>query len=515
MAEEHRLRRITQHQESRLVTVDKPELAYRFAYARAAETREVNDIGQDYLTIHEGDTWLAFALCDGVSQSFFGNLAAQQLGDALIKWLSSAITLPSTAEEITDNLTDYLQCLTESATEVIQKHPLPSDIPEMFREVLEEKRVMGSQSTFACGRIDLPNTIFPNGRIILAWMGDSRLKMWHEGSNVPLNLGGVFDTDQRWSSSRGLLNGSPNIYLSALETEGQSISRIMSYSDGLAALDSRNEEPPNAFVQEMINRAGQTSTSDDISFIEIWLDAAPADIEAAMLPAPSFLDVGYRDGAIRASWKSVPKAIAYQVECNGDSYEKQTGRNWEYPIVVPGKYNLRVRAWDDVSPGVWSEIRAAVIPSLEESQPSVTDVLLPPASETLPVLPPKPHRKPKCAWIAIVAGLLLCGAVGLMVFPANGLLHHIVFPLTATANPTATLSPTPTLTHTTTPTLTMTPTVLPTETATPTATLSPTTTPTITPTVGTLISPSVAPEMLQSLSDTPSAPLTTTSHISP
>ena len=91
---------------------------------------------------------MAFALCDGVSQSFFGNLAAQQLGDALIGWLSEAIILLYTAEEIVSNLTDYLENLTESATEIIKKQPLPSDIPEMFREVLEDKRTLGSQSTF-------------------------------------------------------------------------------------------------------------------------------------------------------------------------------------------------------------------------------------------------------------------------------------------------------------------------------------------------------------------------------
>lgn len=515
MAEEQQLRKVPQYQESPLVTVTKLALAYRFAYARAAETREANDIGQDYLTIHESDTWLAFALCDGVSQSFFGNLAAQQLGDALIKWLSDVITLPYTAGEITNSLSDHLQCLTEPATEIIKKQPLPSDIPEMFREVLEDKRAKGSQSTFACGRIDLPSATFPGGHILLAWMGDSRLKVWREGSDVPLDLGGVFDTNQRWSTNRGLLNGSPNVYLSALETEGLSISRIMSYSDGLAALDSWNEEPSNAIVQEMIDHAGQASTSDDISFIEIWLGAAPADREATMLPAPSFLDVGYRDGDIRASWKTVPKAIAYQIECNGDVYEKQTGRNWEYPVVIPGKYSLRVRAWDNVSPGVWSEMRTAVVPGLEESQPPVTDVALPPVSEGASVPPQKPHWKQKYAWIPIVVGLLLCSIVGLTVLPENGILHHLVFPSTPTAAPTATLLPTPLLIHTATSVATIIPTVIPIETAMPTTTLLPTTTPTIAPTVDTLVSPLAIPEMPQSPLATPFAPLTTTSQITP
>src|SRR5204863_8715190 len=61
--------------------------SWRYAYARSSDTRRVSDPGQDYLTFCYDDSAFAFALCDGVSQSFFGDLAARFLGDALINWL--------------------------------------------------------------------------------------------------------------------------------------------------------------------------------------------------------------------------------------------------------------------------------------------------------------------------------------------------------------------------------------------------------------------------------------------
>src|ERR1041385_7373312 len=61
--------------------------SWRYAYARSADTRKVGDPGQDYLTFRYEEGVFAFALCDGVSQSFFGDLAARILGDALLTWL--------------------------------------------------------------------------------------------------------------------------------------------------------------------------------------------------------------------------------------------------------------------------------------------------------------------------------------------------------------------------------------------------------------------------------------------
>lgn len=91
MADSSRTLKVPQGWESWVQVVRGQALAYRFAYARSADTRASGDVGQDYLAVREGPQTLVFALCDGVSQSFYGDLAARYLGDALVAWLGERL----------------------------------------------------------------------------------------------------------------------------------------------------------------------------------------------------------------------------------------------------------------------------------------------------------------------------------------------------------------------------------------------------------------------------------------
>src|SRR5690349_24469105 len=59
-------------------------------YNRSIDSIQANTIGQDYVVFRYGPTDLTFAVCDGVGQSFMGDLAARLLGDALVDWLWDA-----------------------------------------------------------------------------------------------------------------------------------------------------------------------------------------------------------------------------------------------------------------------------------------------------------------------------------------------------------------------------------------------------------------------------------------
>jgi len=438
-------------------------LAYRFAYARSADTRASGDIGQDYLAVREGPQTFAFALCDGVSQSFYGDLAAHYLGDALVAWIKEHLPPAMAPETIRTALTTYLQGLTGPATEEVRRHPLPPDIPQMLRDVLEEKRALGSESTFVCGRIDLPGADFPAGRIVLAWMGDSRLRLWMEDDAHVASLGGVFETAQRWSSRRGLVGGALNVYVAPLQATGQRASRLMAYSDGLAALDTWKEDPSNHAVQDMIARAGEAATSDDIAFLEVWLGPVPAHIEAVPLPVPLLLEVALREGRIRAAWRPVPGAQRYQVEVRDGEVRTWdvTGADWESLEMPPGEYRLRVRAWRDEARGEWSEERQVSVPPL-----------------------PKPvERRPAVAlrrWrTSLRVGCVAAALIFIVLAALAGLtFHRLVFGPTPTSTPTVTV----TLVKTVIPTNTPTPTWTPTPTETPGVTESPTTMPAPQPT---------------------------------
>ena len=59
----------------------------RYAYARSRDCQDSNENGQDYLVWRAESYRAAFALCDGVGQSFFGGIGAQIIGEAIIDWL--------------------------------------------------------------------------------------------------------------------------------------------------------------------------------------------------------------------------------------------------------------------------------------------------------------------------------------------------------------------------------------------------------------------------------------------
>jgi len=486
MAESSRTRRVSQDRELPVQVVRGQALAYRFAYARSADSRAAGDAGQDYLAVREGARKFVFALCDGVSQSFYGDLAACYLGDALVAWLEEHLPATTAPETIRKALTAYLQDLTGPATEEVQHRPLPSSIPQMLREVLEEKRALGSESTFVCGCIDLPGAEFPAGRIVLAWMGDSRLRLWMGGDAHPISLGGVFETAQRWSSRRGLVGGTLNVYVTPLQAAGKRVSRLMTYSDGLAAVDTWKEDPSNHAVQSVIARAGEAATSDDVSFLEVWLGPVPAHIEAIPVPAPLLLDVRLRQGRIRAAWRPVPGAHHYQVEVRdrGVRTWDATGTDWESAEVPPGEYRLRVRAWRDEAPGEWSEERQVSVPPLAE-----------PRERPLPAAP-RQRRVPLRAGCMAAAVLVFVGlaVVAGLALTDNGSLLRLIFGPARTPAPTITVKPAKTAMPPNTPT----PTWTPTPTETPGVTESPTTMPAPEPTMlpTSMESPNPTPTLL-------------------
>ena len=54
-----------------------------YLFNRSSDSYINNVDGQDYFIFHDGEDKLCFVLCDGVGQSYCGQLAAKFLGDYL------------------------------------------------------------------------------------------------------------------------------------------------------------------------------------------------------------------------------------------------------------------------------------------------------------------------------------------------------------------------------------------------------------------------------------------------
>lgn len=364
---------VAQDRETPVQTGRTRAFSWRYAYARAADTRSAGDPGQDYITFRYDDTTFAFALCDGVSQSFFGELSARLLGDALLEWMWKDLPAGTDSNSIQAALASKLKALTGPAKELVKRHPIPKNLPKMLLDVLEQKRALGSESTFICGRIDLPGPDSPDGRTVMAWMGDSRLRIWGPNGERSDDLGGEFQTSQRWSTHRGAVESGPHIFINPIQHDGRvALKSFMAYSDGLSDLDG-TQPPSDGELNDMIARSASTSTSDDISLLEVQIEAATMDKKAALV-APSISSVYNDGGRLKVQWAPVPDASQYRIEVRNEtdqSHEWEAQEtSWTSPPLKPGRYAVRVRGYRGEEPGEWSRLTNLQIAPAAASSPS-------------------------------------------------------------------------------------------------------------------------------------------------
>jgi hypothetical protein len=162
--------------------------------------------------------------------------------------------------------------MTDAATVAIESWPLPSS-NNMLAAVLAEKQRIGSESTFVCGRVESPMAGATSPRLVLTWMGDSRLRLWSPVGERTAALGDTFHTRERWSTRLGPVCGTPHVYVAPLrDDDGQlTVAHLLAYSDGLQALDGISQSPADESLACIIQKARRAATNDDMSLVEVWL----------------------------------------------------------------------------------------------------------------------------------------------------------------------------------------------------------------------------------------------------
>ena len=346
--------RIIQDQETPITTQIGDSFSYRYAFERSADSILANAPGQDYLAIDADEAHLAFVLCDGVSQSFYGDLAARFLGDQLVHWLwEKGSKLINHPDDIQLVISTFLNTIKETASRQVSEFLLPEMIAPMLKGVLEKKRALGSEAIFTAGFLDLVA-----GQAVLCWMGDARLRIWGasgEISNQHLDKH-TFLTQERWSTKRGVVGELHTAFLSLAE-----LVRIVSYSDGLARLDQKitKGSPSNRTLANIIQENKYLPTSDDISFLEIWLGEKPsAKVSQPKPPAELKVDLDDTSRQLSVSWRSVRKATSYEVVI-------QSERGWKlfssvepcwtvmFDELPPEVEQVAVRVWVNEEASEW------------------------------------------------------------------------------------------------------------------------------------------------------------------
>lgn len=241
--------------------------SYQYGYSRSAEARELGDTGQDYVTFIEGEDSIVFALCDGISMSYYGDFAASFLGESLRDWLTTLDPASNETTELSHQLYELLKVKAEEARKQLIDHHIPSYINGMLREVLLAKKKLGSGAIYACGRIDMPSEDIPQGRIVLIWQGDIRIRMWAGAQEKKGYLGDRFHTREQWNSTAGAVGGIPHVYMDHLMNWGNQ-GKLLLYSDGLQAMDHIDDTSQEGMSRIMKKEADNPS-SDDMSIFQI------------------------------------------------------------------------------------------------------------------------------------------------------------------------------------------------------------------------------------------------------
>lgn len=207
-----------------------------------------------------GASVFSFCLCDGVGQSFNGEIAADVISTCISEFL---FTDWPTAES-TGN------CLREAGwlgRRLVERFPIPSDTPAMLKSALESKRQLGSETTLVAGRL----VVEPGGQIkyVFTSLGDSRL-LWREDDTPVRRL--QTDTNQRWSTHRGII-GAPELHFQSGSASREL--KLRCYTDGLSCLDSAALDFEREIPPSDIREISQQPDSDDIAWLEILVRHQP------------------------------------------------------------------------------------------------------------------------------------------------------------------------------------------------------------------------------------------------
>lgn len=372
------IKRLPQDRETYITRQRNGFFHYRYAYSRSTDTKNAHDIGQDFLLFAPSERRFAFALCDGVSQSFYGDLAARILGEKLLEWFS-VLDTEQHEESISTLLFNELILLAEDATSLIRDFDIPENVPDFVHPALEKKRNIGSESTFVAGVVDIDK-----GKACFAWMGDSRLKVWLGKDELSKSFDGKFLTGERWSTRKGPVG---ELHVAVLPVSD--FDHFITYSDGLAILDKKLKRFRNksanplsdAHIADAIETSGRLPSSDDISYLDLWIGIEPPKYPEGKTNStkPVVKKEEIDKLLYKFSWNTLSGASFYEIEIRSSQGVMQTFETkdvcWSNETELPPQASsLVVRGWWGEEPGSWGEPISVNDPK-SGSRPKIAEII--------------------------------------------------------------------------------------------------------------------------------------------
>ena len=221
-------------------------------YRRSVDFDEGDKRGQDYAIACGGDGYIVGVVADGVSQSFYGDLAAKKVSEWLVDHLWNMRGHPPGRTQLEESL----KTLEEEFAADVEAFKVPEHLPLMLKDNLESVRQKsGSQAVFTAFVMDLLNT-----RLSLYQVGDviaiiHYLDKPSEAAQPSSNKG-------RWSSAR-----KSDLLLEDIIRDG--VKGVVVKSDG-AGKDWGQSIDGDVLDEESFKPLAQKQAGmDDVSFIAV------------------------------------------------------------------------------------------------------------------------------------------------------------------------------------------------------------------------------------------------------
>jgi hypothetical protein len=236
-----------------------------YLFNRSSDSYINNVDGQVYFIFRDGNDKFCFVLCDGVGQSYCGQLAAKFLGEYLFNWLENLDANLLQDPTLVNQLTSNINILCDEAQQMVIKHQLPENMPDLLLMALTEQKSYGSEAVFVAGRIDFQLGKMPP-ILNLFWLGDTKIHLFDKNGGE-VDIPGSWINSERWSTKFGVKGTE---IVNHWCTELWKIKKIVIHSDGLKAsalnqLYSLLKAPGE--MNSAIESLRSLPESDDVSLI--------------------------------------------------------------------------------------------------------------------------------------------------------------------------------------------------------------------------------------------------------
>ena len=245
-----------------------------------------NQPGQDFAVVRGGVDHVVGVVADGVSQSFYGNIASKSLSTALVEMLWGNRVQPLSETSLKERLGE----LAKKVNDEVEEFNIPPSLGRIHQDALENMRRQGSQAVFAAFVLNLGK-----GDLTLYQVSDvNALVHYFNGSGEQIRA----PKTGRWSTAA---TGRLHLRMS----RRSDVSGIVIKSDGIG------EDWGRTLGEAVINKtsfeqlANDFAGSDDVSFIAIRIDGkhypeiysggslaiAARNTAADPIPAPSIEEI--------------------------------------------------------------------------------------------------------------------------------------------------------------------------------------------------------------------------------